>query len=159
KPVVHKTPMPSAQEQTQSIPTTNISQGKDQKGSANLHTEGSQPSSKLDGGNSSSSTSGTQTVNAQKELFLKEKFSVISSLVQKSITYPLLARKMGWEGRVVVCFRLTPDGRLEDLHVLESSGYEILDRSALEAVSRSAHLFPKPPVEVLIKLPVNFRLE
>ncbi|SNZ13623.1 TonB family protein [Hydrogenobacter hydrogenophilus] len=155
---VHEAPMRSAQEQNQVIPTTNISQGKDQRGGTDSHTEGSQPSNKKaeagSGGGDTSSTS-----NVQKELFLKEKLSVISSLVQKSITYPLLARKMGWEGRVVVCFRLTPDGRLEDLHVLESSGYEILDRSALEAVSRSAHLFPKPPVEVLIKLPVNFRLE
>jgi len=126
------------QKQTQSIPTTNILQIKDQKESADLHTKGPQTSSKLDGGNSSSSTSDAQTVNAQKELFLKEKLSVISSLVQKSITYPLLARKMGWEGRVVMCFRLTPDGRLEDL------GYEIFDRSALEAVSRRSYLFPKP---------------
>ncbi len=108
---------------------------------------------------SASQSQAPQTLATQKEAFLKEKLSVISAIVQRNISYPPLARKMGWEGKVVVCFVLLPDGRLENLHILESSGYEVLDRNALEAVRKSAHLFPKPPIEVLVKLPVNYRLE
>lgn len=160
---VNEAPPPSAQKQDQVVSTTNILQGKDQRGDTELHTEGYQQSSKKIEGKSGSGesylTSGSQTGDVQKELFLKEKISVISSLIQRNIKYPPIARKMGWEGKVIVCFKLTPDGRVEDLHVLESSGYEILDKSAIEAVSRNAHLFPKPPAEVLIKLPVNFKLE
>lgn len=94
-----------------------------------------------------------------QELYLREKLSIISSIVQKHISYPLLARRMGWEGRVVVCFILHPDGRIENLHVEKSSGYEILDKNALDTVKRVANLFPAPPVEVLVKLPVNYKLE
>lgn len=146
--------------------TRNSVQGKDEKEgkqSTGLSTEVFQSSSKRTEEDLSTknpfSTSSGQTDTVQKELFLKEKLLVISSLVQKSINYPTLARRMGWEGRVVVYFKLTPEGRLEDLHVLESSGYEVLDGSALEAVRKIAHLFPKPPVMVVVKLPVNFKLE
>lgn len=94
-----------------------------------------------------------------QELYLREKLSIISSLVQKQISYPPLARKMGWEGRVVVCFTLYPDGRLENLHIEKSSGYDLLDKNAIDTVKRVAHLFPTPPVEVVVKLPISYRLE
>ncbi len=93
------------------------------------------------------------------EAFLKEKFSVISSLIQSRINYPLIARRMGWEGKVLVSFVLEPSGEIRDLKVLKGSGFEILDREALEGVKRSYRNFPRPPVEVLIKLPVVFKLE
>ena len=109
------------------------------------------------------SESKKQTGNIDKrqsqELYLREKLSIISSLVQKQISYPPLARKMGWEGRVVVCFTLYPDGRLENLHIEKSSGYDLLDKNAIDTVKRVAHLFPKPPIEVVVKLPISYRLE
>ncbi len=94
-----------------------------------------------------------------QEMFLKEKLSVISSIVQRNISYPPLARKMGWEGKVVIYIHLRSDGTLEDVKIEKSSGYELLDRNALETVKRVAHLFPKPPVDVVIRLPVSYKLE
>ncbi|ADO44647.1 TonB family protein [Hydrogenobacter thermophilus TK-6] len=96
---------------------------------------------------------------ASPEAYLREKLSVISSIVQKHISYPLIARKMGWEGRVVVCFLLRSDGRVENVHVEKSSGYEILDKSAVSTVQKVSGLFPKPPVDVLVRLPINYKLE
>lgn len=95
----------------------------------------------------------------QRELYLKEKLHVISQIVQKNISYPPIARRMGWEGRVVLIIRLCEDGTLKEVRVAESSGYEILDRNAVETVRKVAHLFPKPPVEVVVRLPVSYRLE
>ena len=107
---------------------------------------------------SESPRSGHEKSQSQ-EIYLREKLSVISSIVQKHITYPPLARRMGWMGRVIVSFTLHPDGRLEELRVEKSSGYELLDKNALDTVKRVAHLFPTPPVEVVVKLPINYELK
>jgi Periplasmic protein TonB, links inner and outer membranes len=96
---------------------------------------------------------------ALEESFLRERLSVISNIVQRHINYPPIARRMGWEGRVLIGFILEPNGDIRDLKVLKSSGYEVLDKEALDAIRRSYKDFPKPPVSVVVKLPINFRLE
>ncbi|MFZ8786419.1 energy transducer TonB [Thermocrinis sp.] len=96
---------------------------------------------------------------ALEESFLRERLSVISNIVQRHINYPPVARRMGWEGRVLIGFILEPNGDIRDLKVLKSSGYEVLDKEALDAIRRSYRDFPKPPVSVVVKLPINFRLE
>ncbi|AHE96766.1 hypothetical protein THERU_02025 [Thermocrinis ruber] len=96
---------------------------------------------------------------ALEESFLRERLSVISNIVQRHINYPPIARRMGWEGKVLVSFVLEPNGNIRDLKVLKSSGYEVLDKEALDAIRRSYRDFPKPPVSVVVKLPINFRLE
>jgi Periplasmic protein TonB, links inner and outer membranes len=96
---------------------------------------------------------------ALEESFLRERLSVISSIVQRHINYPPIARRMGWEGKVLVSFVLEPNGDIRDLKVLKSCGYEVLDKEALDAIRRSYRDFPKPPVSVVVKLPINFRLE
>lgn len=95
----------------------------------------------------------------QKDQYLKEKLSVISQIVQKNISYPLIARRMGWEGRVVLSIRICEDGSVSEIKVLESSGYEVLDKNAVETVKKVAHLFPRPPTDVIVRLPVSYRLE
>jgi protein TonB len=96
---------------------------------------------------------------ALEESFLRERLSVISNIVQRHINYPPIARRMGWEGKVLVSFVLEPKGDIRDLKVLKSCGYEVLDKEALDAIRRSYKDFPKPPVSVMVKLPINFRLE
>jgi protein TonB len=96
---------------------------------------------------------------ALEESFLRERLSVISNIVQRHINYPPIARRMGWEGRVLIGFILEPNGDIRDLKVLKSCGYEVLDKEALDAIRRSYKDFPKPPVSVMVKLPINFRLE
>ncbi len=104
-------------------------------------------------------TSHTSSEEEQRQLYLKEKLSVISQIIQKNISYPPIARRMGWEGRVVLSIKLCTDGTVKEIKVLESSGYEVLDRNAVDTVRRVSGLFPKPPVEVVVKVPVNYRLE
>lgn len=58
--------------------------------------------------------------------------------------YPRMARRLGVEGRVVLAFTLRDDGRLAEVHVAESSGSELLDEAALQAV-RDAAPFPPFP--------------
>ena len=76
-------------------------------------------------------------------------------------SYPMLARRHGWEGQVTVGFRLEGNGRIDDVHVARSSGYGVLDRSAVDALSRVGGL---PDVEtggrtLELQIPVIYRLQ
>ncbi len=48
--------------------------------------------------------------------------------------YPAIARENGWQGHVLLRAHILADGRLDNLSVAKSSGYDILDESALAAV-------------------------
>jgi TonB family protein len=50
--------------------------------------------------------------------------------------YPLLARKRGWEGTVVLMVRVLEDGRVQSVKVHSSSSFKLLDEAALQAVRR-----------------------
>lgn len=62
--------------------------------------------------------------------------SVVLSLLAPSLTYPPLARKYGWQGRVLVDVELDADGSLQPLRIAHSSGYRILDHHAFDALKR-----------------------
>jgi protein TonB len=89
--------------------------------------------------------------------YLKVNFSYIKDIINRHITYPRLARQMGWEGKVKISFIITVNGDVKDIQAIESSGREILDRNAKEAV-KNASPFPGPPVEAKIIIPVLYRL-
>ncbi len=86
-------------------------------------------------------------------------FSIISKLVREHLEYPYLARRMNWEGEVLLFFKLNPAGEVEEIKVLKSSGFEVLDKHAVNAVKRASKHFPRPKHMVLIKLPIQFKLE
>jgi TonB family protein len=50
--------------------------------------------------------------------------------------YPLIARQHGWEGTVLLGLRVESDGHLQKLRIERSSGYAVLDHSALNSLSR-----------------------
>ncbi|MGA8753770.1 TonB family protein [Candidatus Deferrimicrobium sp.] len=84
-------------------------------------------------------------------------FAWIRDAIQGAIAYPSTARRMGWEGKVVVAFHLLSDGSVRDVRVLQGSGHAALDRGAIDAV-RSASPFPRSPVEAEVITPVVYRL-
>ena len=75
--------------------------------------------------------------------------------------YPLAARLRGYEGMVLLSVDVSAEGRVDGLTVKRSSGYEVLDRSALEAV-RTWTFEPARrmgrPVGMRVDIPVKFVL-
>ncbi len=90
--------------------------------------------------------------------YLSAQFALIRDKIMKRIAYPIVARKMGWTGRVVVSFTVREDGNAEDISIAESSGFPILDQNALEAVKASCPL-PRPPVRTALMMPVLYTLK
>ncbi len=97
-----------------------------------------------------------QTDNDQQR-YRKEHFIYIRELITKHLVYPPLARKMNWSGKVVVSFTVAEDGSANKIRVTETSGFPILDKSALDTIRKVAP-FPKPPVRAEIVVPINFKM-
>ncbi len=75
--------------------------------------------------------------------------------------YPRLARRRNYQGAVVLDVRVTIDGLAANIRIAESSGYAILDRSAVKAV-RGWRFSPAMrggrPFEMWVQVPVRFEL-
>lgn len=89
---------------------------------------------------------------------LGPQFNDIRDRVMASLRYPPMARRQGWRGVVRVEFTLLSSGQVQDLRILQSSGYPLLDRQALRAVEEAAPFSP-PTAAATITLPIRFRLE
>ena len=100
---------------------------------------------------------GAPSPEKAQQRYLKEHFTYIRDLITKQLVYPPMARRMNWSGKVVVAFTIAEDGSVHGIRVTETSGYPILDKSAIETV-RSVAPFPKPPVRAEIAVPINFRM-
>jgi len=81
----------------------------------------------------------------------------LRAAIQRRVVYPDVARRMGWQGKVIVTFVLEKDGRVRDVRVSSSSGQARLDASARQAVERAAPLPPAgEPVQIV--MPIVFAL-
>jgi protein TonB len=77
--------------------------------------------------------------------------------------YPSSARRRGWQGRVRVGLLVEADGDLTDIHLVESSGYAVLDKAAVRNVVELSQLPGASQWlggrDMGIILPVSYRLE
>ena len=98
---------------------------------------------------------------------IQEKLSLvrlsISRLIAKHFSYPALARRRNWQGRVVVEIWVEPSGQFSKIQVVESSGHRVLDKAATKTVSSLGRL-PKTVAmrleqTVHLRLPIIYRLE
>ncbi len=75
--------------------------------------------------------------------------------------YPALAKRRQWEGKVILKVRVLADGKATQVSVATSSGHDLLDEAAIEAVSRW-HFVPAKQggqsVDSWVNVPINFNL-
>lgn len=75
--------------------------------------------------------------------------------------YPPAARMNHWEGKVILHAVINEEGHLADIRIHESSGHEVLDEAAIEAVRHVCPLALKHPLgraQVAIRIPINYTL-
>ncbi|MBN2122678.1 MAG: energy transducer TonB [Deltaproteobacteria bacterium] len=75
--------------------------------------------------------------------------------------YPRVARRRGYEGVVLLEALVGREGDVKDLRLLGSSGHEVLDRAAMDAVKKwvfEPGRRGEEPVEMRVKVPVRFQL-
>lgn len=76
--------------------------------------------------------------------------------------YPRLAIRRGYEGTVTLLVEVLEDGSVREVEIFRSSGYSVLDRSALKSV-RKWRFIPgrraEKAVTMKVRVPVVFRLK
>jgi protein TonB len=76
--------------------------------------------------------------------------------------YPQEARKKGYEGEVLLKVEVLSDGRVGQIEVKSSSGYESLDRSALTTVKQWKFIPAKKgesAISYWVNIPIKFQLQ
>ncbi len=92
-------------------------------------------------------------------IYTKQNLEIIRKIIADSIEYPIVARKMGWEGTVVIAFTLSKGGDLLGVEIIKSSGYSLLDEYTVSVIKEVYKRFPLPESDVRIKIPVSYHLE
>lgn len=100
-----------------------------------------------------------QDVNAA----LNQYGSTLGRAIAKHKQYPKIAQMRGWQGQCLLDLKIDSAGNVQSASIKESSGYESLDKQALEML-RKASPFPTPPDALKgrsfnITVPISFKLE
>jgi protein TonB len=109
-------------------------------------------------GDNSSAKTGTDatTVEARPSVLAKPNY-----LINPEPPYPALARQRHQEGLVLLLVKVTPQGRVGQVEIKQSSGFSLLDTAAWQAV-RDWKFEPARigslAVESEIEVPVRFEL-
>jgi protein TonB len=72
--------------------------------------------------------------------------------------YPSKAKKLRMEGIAKVKIRIDQDGKITLLEITESSGFSMLDQSAIKSIQKASKNFPKPSKVLLFILPISYEL-
>jgi len=81
---------------------------------------------------------------------------IVALISNRPPSYPMKARVMGWEGMVVLLADVDSNGRVTNVEVLASSGYDVLDSAAVKAVEKWR--FKSIRSVLQIRVPIKFVL-
>ncbi|MGZ8244672.1 TonB family protein [Methylomagnum sp.] len=111
----------------------------------------------------SSATAKTHATDSKRDGGAKEAGNSPAHYLQRpSPEYPAVAKRRNWEGRVVVRVKILADGSCGQAEIHQSSGHDVLDEAALEAVCKVRYAPNKrngQAVEGWANVPINFNLE
>ncbi|MEJ2763722.1 energy transducer TonB [Photobacterium sp. MCCC 1A19761] len=151
QPVV-KQPEP-VQQPVQEVVKTPIETPKDKPETTNAETQ-----SRPDSQQPPQAAQATAGVNSVPKMVSKPSFATRPS----PLTYPSLAKRRGIEGVVKVEVWIDPNGKQIRHLLVKSSGAEILDQAALEAIKRwhfSSHIVDGQAIAHRVQIPVRFQLD
>lgn len=123
KPVVHKQPPPIVQKSPDFAPVEPVAAPEPQ------------PSTTQTSSAPSTSSPSKTTTTTNTEEFTEANFKANYDHNPKP-DYPAIAKSRGWQGKVLLRVQVSIDGLSQSVAVHQSSGHEMLDESAIEAVKK-----------------------
>lgn len=110
----------------------------------------------------SGTTARSRVAEAAATAITQEQHITLSHLLKQSLAkqfyYPMLARKRGWQGEVLLAFTLDTSGTITDARIARGSGYSALDRAALNSLARVSGLGIALSEQLSFELPVIYSL-
>jgi len=99
----------------------------------------------------------TYTENKPKSFNIEEYEKYILQKIKDMIEYPLLARKRGIEGDILVNVTINTSGELKKVNIVKSSGYSILDDYTISLAGK-IKFDVSPPHTIELPLKISYRL-
>jgi len=87
--------------------------------------------------------------------------SIIHKALKQHFSYPRLAQRRNWQGKVLLSIRVTASGKIENIKLNQSSGYTILDKAAISSLTKVGELpqlVSLLPYDINLTLPVIYQL-
>lgn len=104
----------------------------------------------------------TKLVANQREQQRNYLLGKLQNRLNRYLTYPIRARRRGWQGEVIVAFHIDEQGQLNNVHLIKSSGHSLLDRSAVTAITKLHYIDLPDSMGRLqameLQLPVRYQL-
>ena len=88
--------------------------------------------------------------------FLNKYLVQIRESINQNIKYPQKAKKLSIEGIVIVKFKITESGIVEDILIID--GHKFLQNSTIEAIVEASKSFPKINKSIEIQIPIEYKL-
>ena len=101
-------------------------------------------------------------INQENSKKKNRAFYKIGTLNNPHPKYPLIARKKGWEGRIVLQVKVDNKGIVEKIEILESSGHKILDNESKNTIKEwkfKPAMIGNKPINDVIDIPIRFVLD
>ena len=106
-------------------------------------------------------TENEQTTKNQEpdfELINNHMIDYLSTEFKLRFKYPVLARKRGWQGEVLLWLEINSQGEISNIAVKRSSGYKVLDRNAVKTFELIAIISPELKTKLDTRLSSNHRV-
>ena len=78
-----------------------------------------------------------EVINPQDEAMLRYQ-DMVKQRIEETRRYPLWAKRQGIEGVSYLIFTLLSDGAVQDIRIVRTSGFDILDEEAVSTVKRAS---------------------
>ena len=108
-------------------------------------------------------TNATVTAPLHDSIIRSKVLSYVQTDFSRYFNYPMLARRKGWQGNVLIGFWVEANGMISNAKITQGSGYPLLDESALSALQQLQHV-PNASewlkgTRIELSLPVLYRLQ
>jgi len=107
------------------------------------------------GSNGQAASAASEPVGSQSGSVSPEQWAVIVSSIERVKSYPRLARERGIEGVVHLRFKVKPQGDVDRVEIVKSSGSDILDTASVRTLYNAG---PLPFVHGWVEVPIAYVL-
>lgn len=99
-----------------------------------------------------------ERLGEEEQKFIKDNLSSIGRITEKYMKYPDVAAQFRQEGTSLVEFYLYPNGDIDGMRLITSSGYKSLDKSAMESIWIAYKDYPRPSTKTLIRIYMQYSI-
>ena len=89
---------------------------------------------------------------------IQELIAKIHKIIFQYKSYPKRAKLMKIQGVVVIQFTFTPEGKVVNATIVQSSKHSFLDQHSLETIEKASTYFPQTKISITMKVPIYYRL-